>query len=75
MLNTTSTVLRRSVSINPGGGYNNGSGIATVIYGANLENNQLSGRNAAANVTVSAAGTITSIEMIDGGSTYGVVTP
>ena len=64
--------IKKISLVNPGGGYNNGSGIATVIYGANLENNQLSGRNAAANVTVSAAGTITSIVMIDGGSTYGV---
>ena len=58
--------------ITPGSGYNNGSGIATVIYAADLENNALSGKNAAAEVTVSAAGTITGVELIDGGCTYGV---
>ena len=30
--------------INPGAGYNNGSGIATVIYAADLENG-LTGKN------------------------------
>ena len=58
--------------INPGAGYNNGSGIATVIYAADLENNQLSGKNASAKVTVSAAGTITDVELLDGGCTYGI---
>jgi len=58
--------------INPGSGYNNGSGIATVLYAADLENNQLSGKNAAAEVTVSAAGTVTNVELIDGGCTYGI---
>ena len=58
--------------INPGAGYNNGSGIATVIYAADLENNALIGRNAAAKITVSAAGTITDVDLIDGGCGYGI---
>tara|TARA_B100000287_G_scaffold185102_1_gene175035 strand:- start:4285 stop:11019 length:6735 start_codon:yes stop_codon:yes gene_type:complete len=58
--------------VNPGSGYNNGSGIATVIYAADLVNNGLIGRNAAAEVSVSAAGTITDVKIIDGGCAYGV---
>ena len=58
----------QSVSlINPGAGYNNGSGIATVIYAADLDNAALIGKNAAAKVTVSAAGTITNVALLDGG--------
>ena len=63
----------KSVSIiNPGSGYNNGSGIATVIYAADLENSALIGRNASAKVTVSSAGTITGVDLIDGGCGYGI---
>ena len=63
----------KSVSIiDPGSGYNNGSGIATVIYSADLENNQLSGANACAEVQVAASGTVTSVKLIDGGTNYGV---
>jgi len=58
--------------INPGAGYNNASGIATVIYDAELVNNALPGRNASVKVTVSAAGTITDISLNDGGSAYGI---
>jgi hypothetical protein len=58
--------------IDPGSGYNNGSGIATVIYAADLENNALSGRGAAAEVQISAAGTVTSVKLIDGGTNYGI---
>jgi len=58
--------------INPGAGYNNGSGIATVIYAADLENTALLGRNAAAKITISAAGTITEASLIDGGCGYGI---
>ena len=49
---------------NPGSGYNNGSGIATVIYAADLENAALLGKNAAAKVNVSAAGTITGVSLL-----------
>ena len=63
----------KSVSLtNAGAGYNNGSGIATVIYAADLENNALIGKNAAAKITVSAAGTITGVDLIDGGCGYGI---
>jgi hypothetical protein len=58
--------------ITPGAGYNNGSGIATVIYAADLENNALIGRNASAKITVSAAGTITEVSLLDGGCGYGI---
>ena len=58
--------------INPGAGYNNGSGIATVIYAANLENVALTGKQASAKVQISAAGTITSVEVLDGGTGYGI---
>ena len=58
--------------VNPGAGYNNGSGIATVIYAADLENPALLGRNASAKITVSAAGTITGVSLLDGGCGYGI---
>ena len=63
----------KSVSlITPGAGYNNGSGIATVIYAADLENAALIGQNASAKITVSSAGTITDVSLIDGGCGYGI---
>ena len=63
----------KSVNVtNPGAGYNNGSGIATVIYAADLDNAALIGKNAAAKVTVSAAGTITNVSLLDGGCGYGI---
>ena len=63
----------KSVNIIDGGsGYNNGSGIATVIYSSDLVNNGLIGKNAAAEVQISAAGTVTSVKVIDGGCAYGV---
>ena len=58
--------------INPGAGYNNGSGIATVIYAGDLENSALIGRNASAKITISAAGTITDAQLLDGGCGYGI---
>ena len=58
--------------VNPGSGYANGSGIATVIYAADLENAALLGKNAAAKVNVSAAGTITGVSLLDGGCGYGI---
>ena len=58
--------------INPGAGYNNGSGIATVIYAADLENVALTGKKASAKVQISAAGTVTSVEILDGGTGYGI---
>ena len=58
--------------VNPGAGYNNGSGIATVIYAGDLENSALIGRNASAKITISAAGTITDAQLLDGGCGYGI---
>ena len=39
---------------------------------ADLENNALIGRNASAKITVSAAGTITEVSLLDGGCGYGI---
>ena len=44
----------------------------SYIYAADLENNALIGQNAAAKITVSAAGTITDVDLIDGGCGYGI---
>ena len=57
---------------NAGAGYNNGSGIGTVIYAADLENAGLLGKNASAEIAVSAAGTITNVKLLDGGCGYGI---
>jgi len=64
--------IKKLSIINPGSGYNNASGIATVIYDAELVNNSLAGRNASVKVTVSAAGTVTDIRLNDGGAAYGI---
>ena len=64
--------IKKLSLINPGAGYNNASGIATVIYDAELVNNAIPGRNASVRVAVSAAGTITSIVLNDGGAAYGI---
>ena len=58
--------------IDGGAGYNNSTGIATVIYAADFVNNALIGRGAAAEVQISAAGTVSSVKIIDGGCAYGV---
>lgn len=54
----------------PGTGYGSGSGSAEVYYNAQLVNVVSSGENATARVTVSAAGAISSIRIMDGGSNY-----
>jgi hypothetical protein len=53
-----------------GTGY--GAGIATFLYNVPLVGTGITGGGATAKVAVSAAGTITDIEIIDGGSAYGV---
>jgi hypothetical protein len=58
--------------INPGDGYNNSSGVTTTIFSAELVNGLIDGRHATVKVTVSAANTITSVEIVDPGCTYGI---
>lgn len=54
----------------PGSGY--GAGIVTTLYNVSLVGVGITGNGATANVTVSAAGTITAVSIVDGGSAYGV---
>lgn len=58
--------------INPGSGYNNSSGVTTTIHSAELVNGSIDGRHATVKVLVSAANTISSIEIVDSGCSYGV---
>jgi hypothetical protein len=58
--------------INPGSGYNNSSGVTTTIHSAELINGSIDGRHATVKVVVSAANTISSVEIVDGGCAYGV---
>ena len=61
------SVLQVSIA-NEGSGY--GSGIVTTLYNVPLSGG--SGNNVTANITVSAAGTITDASIVDGGSAYTV---
>jgi hypothetical protein len=56
--------------VNSGSGY--GSGISSTLYNVPLVGDGINGQGATANVTVSAAGTITSVSIVDGGSAYSV---
>jgi len=60
--------------VNPGAGYGDGSASQKVYYNAKLVNVSAgtTGFNATARVTVSAAGTISAIKIMDGGSAYSV---
>jgi len=55
--------------INGGGGW---SGISTTIYNVQLQGTGITGDGATVNIRVSAAGTVTGVEIVDGGSAYGV---
>ena len=57
---------------NPGSGYNNSAGVTTTLYAADLSNGGLIGKYGVVKATVSAANTITSVTVVDGGSCYGV---
>ena len=60
-----------SLSVTAAGtGY--GSGIATVLYNVGLTGIGLTGDGATVNVTVTAGGAIAGVEIVDGGSAYGV---
>jgi hypothetical protein len=58
--------------LNPGAGYNNNAGVTSTIYSSELLNASLPGKNASAKVVVSAANTIASVEIVDGGSAYAI---
>ena len=63
------------VGINSGGAdYGTGGGSVETYYNANLVSigSSTTGSNATAKVTVSAAGTISSVILMDGGSAYGI---
>jgi len=57
---------------NPGAGYNNSAGISSVLFSADLNSATIAGRNASVKATISVGNTITSIQIVDGGSAYGV---
>jgi hypothetical protein len=57
---------------NPGAGYNNSSGVTTTIHSAELINGSINGRHSTVKVLVSAANTISSVEIVDPGCAYGV---
>jgi hypothetical protein len=62
-----------SLSITSSGtGYGIGSGSTEFYYNAKLVNSVSSGENATARVTVTSAGAISSISIMDGGSNYAV---
>jgi hypothetical protein len=61
-------VLSLSI-VNGGGGW---SGISTTIYNVPLVGTGITGEGATVNIQVSAAGTVTAVEIVDGGSAYGV---
>jgi hypothetical protein len=58
--------------LNSGTGYNNNAGVTSTIYSSELSNASLPGKNASAKVIVSAANTITSLSIVDGGSAYAI---
>ncbi|WJZ47901.1 tail fiber protein [Synechococcus phage DSL-LC03] len=62
----------KSLSIVSAGANYGYSGIATVLYNAKLIGIGITGEGATANVSVSAAGTINGVTVVDGGSAYGV---
>ena len=63
----------KSVSlIEAGVGYNNNAGVTSTLYSAELVNNSITGKNATAKVTISVGNTISSVEIVDSGSVYGV---
>ena len=64
--------VKKLTLTNPGAGYNNSSGVTTTIHSAQLINASIDGKHATSKVIVSAANTVTSVEIVDPGSAYGV---
>ena len=63
----------KKVNLTSGGfGYNNNAGITSTMYGAELINNNITGRNAVVKANVSIANTISSVEIVSGGGAYGI---
>jgi hypothetical protein len=58
--------------IDGGAGYNNSAGVTSTLYSAELENGSILGRNGSVKATISIGNTISSIQLVDGGSSYGV---
>jgi hypothetical protein len=58
--------------LNSGLGYNNNAGVTSTIYSSELLNASLPGKNASAKVVVSAGNTISTVEIVDGGSAYAI---
>ena len=55
-----------------GAGYSPSAGVGTEYYNANLVGTNIVGDSATANVVVSTAGTITAVQIVDGGSAFGI---
>jgi len=63
----------KSISLVSGGaGYNNSAGVSSTLYSAELENGSIEGRNGSVKATISIGNTISSIQLVDSGSAYGV---
>jgi len=62
----------RSLSIVSAGANYGYAGITTVLYNAKLVGVGITGEGATANVSVSAAGAIDGVTVVDGGSAYGI---
>ena len=58
--------------VDPGAGYNNNAGITSTIYSADLINNAILGRDASVRANISIANTISSVQIVNGGSAYGI---
>ena len=69
--------LNRIVSVeivDEGSGYGSGGGVEEILYNARLvgSSGSITGSDATSRIKVSSSGTITDIEIIDGGSAYGI---
>ena len=55
-----------------GAGYSPSAGVGTEYYNVNLVGTNIVGDSATANVIVSTAGTISAVQIVDGGSAFGI---
>jgi hypothetical protein len=58
--------------INSGSGYNNSSGVSSTLYGADLENGSIVGKNASVRANISIGNTISDVKIVDTGSAYAI---